>query len=103
MEDCNKDILKLGESDEIIRYSSKSSLKSLASSELQSRYNFVFTLLLNIWLLNVVTGKLRWPEIPISEFLKNSFLFVKINSMQLQLVEWNQVELLIKHSKWMFS
>ena len=87
MEVCNKDILKIGESNCINRYLSKSSLKqSLTSNKLYARYNFVFVLLLTNLLLKAVTVKLQWSEIPVFAFLKNSFLFVKIKSMELGLI-----------------
>ena len=87
MEVCNKDILKIGESNCINRYLSKSSLKqSLTSNKLYARYNFVFVLLLTNLLLKAVTVKLQWSEILVFAFLKNSFLFVKIKSMELGLI-----------------
>ena len=87
MEVCNKDILKIGESNCINRYLSKSSLKqSLTSNKLYARYNFVFVLLLTNLLLKAVTVKLQWSEILVFAFLKNSFLFVKIKSMKLGLI-----------------
>ena len=87
MEVCNKDILKIGESNCINRYLSKSSLnQSLTSNKLYARYNFVFVLLLTNLLLKAVTVKLQWSEILVFAFLKNSFLFVKIKSMELGLI-----------------
>ena len=49
------------------------------------------------WLLKAVTIKLWQSEIsPFKtlEFLKNSFLFFKIKSMQIGLVDWKQVGLI---------
>ena len=46
--------------------------------------------------------KLLWSEIPTSntlEFLKRSFLFVKIRSIQLGFLDWKQVGFLIKLSR----
>ena len=54
------------------------------------------------WLFKTVMMKLWWSEIPTSKtsfFLKSSFLFVKIRSMQCVFEGWKQVGFFIKHSR----
>ena len=54
------------------------------------------------WLFKAVTMKLWWSEILTSKtslFLKSSFLFVKIRSMQHGFQDWKQDGFFIKHSR----
>ena len=53
-------------------------------------------------LFKAVTLKLTWSEIPDSKtslFLKSSFLFVKIRSMQRGFESWKKVGFFMKHSR----